>query len=167
MSVKIHCPYLSYEKRWRWPPCACRHASAHNMLLAKTRDTSVGGMTLVTFVMASFSSVFVSCDFHCIPPCKLINKIKSRIEVGWSPAGSTRHGGHWLAYCTSPGWLWWWRIWWNEDWQGKPKYSEKTYPSATLSTTNPPWPDPGSNPGCRGGKPATNRLSCGAAHRGS
>jgi hypothetical protein len=20
-----------------------------------------------------------------------------------------------------PGWLWWWRIWWNEDWQGKPK----------------------------------------------
>jgi hypothetical protein len=28
-------------------------------------------------------------------------------------------------------------IWWNEDWQGKPKYSEKTCPSATLSTTNP------------------------------
>jgi hypothetical protein len=25
--------------------------------------------------------------------------------------------------------------WWNEIWQGKPKYSEKTYPSATLSTT--------------------------------
>jgi hypothetical protein len=42
-----------------------------------------------------------------------------------------------LAYCTCPGWLWWrWRIWWNEDWQGKPKYSEKTYSSATLSTTN-------------------------------
>jgi hypothetical protein len=28
-------------------------------------------------------------------------------------------------------------FWWNEDWQGKPKYSEKTCPSATLSTTNP------------------------------
>jgi hypothetical protein len=27
---------------------------------------------------------------------------------------------------------WWrlWRNWWNEDWQGKPKYSEKTCPSA-------------------------------------
>jgi hypothetical protein len=61
-----------------------------------------------------------------------------------------------------PGWLWWWRIWWNEDWQGKPKYSEKICPSATLSTTNPTWPDPGANPGCRGGKPATNRLSYGA-----
>jgi hypothetical protein len=34
---------------------------------------------------------------------------------------------------------------------------------ATLSTTNPTWPDPGSNPGRRGGKPATNHLSYGAA----
>jgi hypothetical protein len=39
----------------------------------------------------------------------------------------------------------------------------KTCPSATLSTTNPTWPDPGSNPGHRSGKPATNRLSYGAA----
>jgi hypothetical protein len=27
--------------------------------------------------------------------------------------------------------------WWNGDWQGKQKYSEKTCSSATLSTTNP------------------------------
>jgi hypothetical protein len=32
-----------------------------------------------------------------------------------------------------------WSIWWNENWQGKPKYSDKTCPSATLSTTNPTW----------------------------
>jgi hypothetical protein len=32
-----------------------------------------------------------------------------------------------------------------------------------LSTTNPTWPDPGLNPGRRGGKPATNRFSYGAA----
>jgi hypothetical protein len=69
-----------------------------------------------------------------------------------------------MAYYTCPGWLWWWwRIWWNEDWRRKPKYWEKPFPSATLSTTNPTWPDPGSNPGRRGGKPATNRLSYGAA----
>jgi hypothetical protein len=54
---------------------------------------------------------------------------------------------HWLLYCTCPGWLWWWRICWNEDWQGKLKYSETTHPSATLSTTNPTWPDPESNLG--------------------
>jgi hypothetical protein len=77
--------------------------------------------------------------------------------------GSTRHVGHWMAYCTCSGWLWWWRSWWNEDWQGKPKYSEKTCPSATLSNTNPTWPDPVSNPGRRGGKPVTNRLSYVAA----
>jgi hypothetical protein len=45
--------------------------------------------------------------------------------------------------------LWWW-MWssrWNENWQGKPKYSEKTCPSAT-------WPDLG---------PATNHPSYGRA----
>jgi hypothetical protein len=59
---------------------------------------------------------------------------------------------------------WWlWSSSWNEDWQGKPKYSEKTCPSATLSTTNPTWPDLGANPGRRGGKPETSRLSYGTA----
>jgi hypothetical protein len=36
---------------------------------------------------------------------------------------------------------------------------EETCSSATLSTTNPTWTDPGSNPGLRGGRPAANRLS--------
>jgi hypothetical protein len=35
----------------------------------------------------------------------------------------------------------------------------KTCPSATLCTRNPTWTDPGSNPGFRGGRPATNRLA--------
>jgi hypothetical protein len=48
--------------------------------------------------------------------------------------------------------------WWNENWQGKPKYSQKTCTSATLSTTNPTLPDPDSKPGYHGGKPATNGL---------
>jgi hypothetical protein len=39
----------------------------------------------------------------------------------------------------------------------------KTCPSATLSTTNPTWTDPASNPGLRGGRPAANRLSHGTA----
>jgi hypothetical protein len=52
---------------------------------------------------------------------------------------------------------------WNDDWQEKPKYLEKTYPSTTLSTTNPTWPDLGSNPGHNGGKPETNGLNYGAA----
>jgi hypothetical protein len=38
-----------------------------------------------------------------------------------------------------------------------------TCPRATLSTTNPTWTVPGSNPGLRGERPATNRLSHGTA----
>jgi hypothetical protein len=36
---------------------------------------------------------------------------------------------------------------WNGNLQGKPKYSEKTHHSTTLSTTNYTWPDPGIEPG--------------------
>jgi hypothetical protein len=42
----------------------------------------------------------------------------------------------------------------------------KTCPSATLSTTNPTWTDPGSSPGLRGGRPVANRLSHGTATGG-
>jgi hypothetical protein len=37
----------------------------------------------------------------------------------------------------------------------------ETCHSTTLSTTNPTWTDPGSNPGLRCERPATNRLSHG------
>jgi hypothetical protein len=82
----------------------------------------------------------------------------------WGGTESTRYCGHFWPIVKAPDDRWGWLLsnWWNEDWQGKPKYSEKTFPSATLSTTNPTWPDPGSNPGRRGGKSATNRLSYGA-----
>jgi hypothetical protein len=47
-----------------------------------------------------------------------------------------------IGLLCQPGWLWWWRKnWWHDDWQGKPKYSQKTCLSAALSATNPTWPD--------------------------
>jgi hypothetical protein len=46
---------------------------------------------------------------------------------------------------------------------GETEELRKTCPSATLSTTNPTWIDPGSNPGLCGERPATNRLSHGTA----
>jgi hypothetical protein len=45
----------------------------------------------------------------------------------------------------------------NRSTRGKP------YPSATLSTTNPTWTDPGSNPSLRGERSVNNRLSHGTA----
>jgi hypothetical protein len=85
---------------------------------------------------------------------------------GLGETESTWYVGHCWPIVPAPDdrWWWLWSSWWNENWQGKPKYSEKTSPSATLCTTNPTWPDLGSNPGRRGGKPATNHLSYGTAN---
>jgi hypothetical protein len=52
---------------------------------------------------------------------------------------------------------------WNEIDRRKPTARRKTCSSATLSTTNPTWTDPGSNPILRSERPATNRLSHGTA----
>jgi hypothetical protein len=61
---------------------------------------------------------------------------------------STWYCGHYWPIVAAPDdrWWWLWSNWWNEAWQGKPKYSENTCTSATLSTTNPimtwPWLEP-------------------------
>jgi hypothetical protein len=68
-----------------------------------------------------------------------------------------------LLYQPDDGWVW--AIWWNDNWQGKPKYSAETRPPAILSPTNPKWLDLESNSGRRGGKPATNCLSYGTAYK--
>jgi hypothetical protein len=52
---------------------------------------------------------------------------------------------------------------WNEIDRGKPTTRRKTCLSATLSTANLTWTDLGSNPGLRGERPATDRLSHGTA----
>jgi hypothetical protein len=77
---------------------------------------------------------------------------------------STRHCGHVSAYCTCPGWLWGWRSWWNEWWlAGETEVPGENRPRRHFVHHNSHLPDPGANPGCLCGKPATNRLSYGAA----
>jgi hypothetical protein len=56
-------------------------------------------------------------------------------------------------------------FWLIQGYQQLPENTEKTCPSPNLSTTNPTWLDPGSNPGRRGGNPATNSSSYGASSR--
>jgi hypothetical protein len=51
------------------------------------------------------------------------------------------------------------------DLHGKPKYLEKTYPSAALFATNSTWNGPGSNLVHRSGKQGSNRLSYSTAWR--
>jgi hypothetical protein len=42
--------------------------------------------------------------------------------------------------------------------RGNQRTWRKTYPSTTLSTTNPTWIDPGANPGLCCEKPATSSI---------
>jgi hypothetical protein len=95
-----------------------------------------------------FCSIFMSSEVQVGCSCKRGD------WVSW-------YCGHYWPIVPAPDDMWWWlwRNWWNEDWQGKPKYSENTCPSASLSTTNPTWLDPGWNPGRRARKPATNRYA--------
>jgi hypothetical protein len=83
------------------------------------------------------------------------------LDVEWNRVHY--YWGQYWSIVPSPDddeWWWVWSTQWNAG-QGKSKYSEKTCPSASLSATNTTWPDPGSNLGRRGGKPATNRLRYG------
>jgi hypothetical protein len=52
------------------------------------------------------------------------------------------------------------------EWElaGETEVLGKNLPYASWSTTNPTWPDLGSNPGRRSGKPAINRRSYGTAY---
>jgi hypothetical protein len=53
--------------------------------------------------------------------------------------------------------------WWYDIFAGETEVLGENLPSATLSTTNPTWIDPGANPGLLGERPTTNRLSHGTA----
>jgi hypothetical protein len=77
-------------------------------------------------VYFKLSSPFYSCQIN--------------IQVDFYSYGGPRQSalvlGLYLAHCNS-----WWSIWWNENWQGKPRYFEKTCLNVILSTTNPTWTD--------------------------
>jgi hypothetical protein len=71
--------------------------------------------------------------------CSLADYKPRSLVFSFSETESTWYCGHYWPIVPVPDdrWWWLWSNWWNEDWQGKPKYSEKTCPSAILSTTNP------------------------------
>jgi hypothetical protein len=69
-----------------------------------------------------------------------------------------------LPYYVFPTWYQFGERRWNSILTGENRRTRrKTCPSATLSTTNPTWIDPGANSGLRGERPATNDLRHGTA----
>jgi hypothetical protein len=97
------------------------------------------------------------------PYCTSPQKTAVFFFVGWCQTESTPYVATNWPTAPAPDDRWVWSIWWNENCQGKPKYYEETWASATFLTTNPTWFHLRSEPGRRGGKPATNRLSYGTA----
>jgi hypothetical protein len=70
-----------------------------------------------------------------------------------------------LAYYAFPRWYEFGERRWNDILTGENRRTRrKSCPSATLSTTNPTWIDPGANPGLRGERSAINNLRYGTAH---
>jgi hypothetical protein len=101
-------------------------------------------------------------EFHQPPVISSLSLSFSWGRVRLSPLGTSATNRP-IVPAPDDRWWWMWSSLCNGNKQGKPKYSEKIYRSATLSTTIPTWPDLGSNKGRRGGKPATNRLRYGTA----
>jgi hypothetical protein len=99
---------------------------------------------------------------RCMPGVQQFHSKSLGFLVSWggvrlSPLGTS--ATNWpIAPAQDDRW-WVWSSRWNENWQGKPKYSEKTCPSDTWSTKNSTKPDLCSNSGRRDGNPATKRLS--------
>jgi hypothetical protein len=70
-------------------------------------------------VLRSFRLSHTICDTRFLTPIFFL------FLGGRSMTLTTWYIGHYLAYCTSLGW--WMMMSRGNDWQGKPKYSEKTW----------------------------------------
>jgi hypothetical protein len=87
----------------------------------------------------------------------------------WGETGSTGYISRCLAYCTSPGWQMMLIVQHSVEWElaGETEVLRENLPQCHfVSTTNPTWPDLGSNPGRASGKPSTKLLSYGTALHG-
>jgi hypothetical protein len=83
------------------------------------------------------------------------------LKVGWVPSRGCLFTSEYYAFSR---WYEFGERRWNDILRGENRRTRrKTCHSATLSTINPTWIDPGANPGLRGERPATNNLSHGTA----
>jgi hypothetical protein len=86
------------------------------------------------------------------------------VPLAWRGTESAWYACHHLG--TNPWWSMIMNVVQSMEWvAGEQKYSENTCTSASLFTTNPTWPDSGSNTDRRVRKPVTNRQRYSTALR--
>jgi hypothetical protein len=132
------------------------HTSIHRHACASCRVKylNVFDLLMTDVNGHQYASPAVHCRWQWSTCPQSFSFLVSCDRVRLSPLGTC--ATNWSIVPSPDGRSWVCSSRWNENWQGKPKYSEKTCPSATSSTTNPTWPDLDLNPGRHGGKPATN-----------
>lgn len=108
--------------------------------------------TALLFPLFLIPSFFLSCPFIHL-------QRRKRTQIAWGEVGVNILAAWATIWPVVPalddGSWWMWSSRWN-DWLVKPKYSKKAFPSATLPTTNPIWPDSGLK---QGHTAVTNPLS--------
>jgi hypothetical protein len=153
---------------WKWEPSGKYRwvVSLKSTDILNVRTASIISFIMLEAIRISETSAYFTETTHCYIP-------EGNISLPEDSSCFVRVGGVRLRLWTAatnrpvvhpPGDIWAWRATVEWYWQGKTRRTRrKTCPSATSSATNPTWTNQGSNPGFRGVRPATNRLSHGTA----
>jgi hypothetical protein len=141
--LPVSCYFLVWLnlQPWRWK----RHISPKRRLISN-RLHGIISQNIETFIT---TAVRTSNPANYSLISRLLRLLCFFFLVSWSGVGQSPVGApapNWSVVPASDDTWWMWSSRWNKNWQGKPKYSEKTCPIATLYTTNPIWPNLGSKP---------------------
>jgi hypothetical protein len=144
-------PSALRELRRSWPFLSCvfigciffanvrKIVESHKYAQASTRRARTD-VSLTESVLLKDSRLTFSLSLSLSPPSFFL--VSWVLGVGSDGVHLERRPLDWpIVPAADDRWWWMWSSRWNDNWQWKPKYSEKTCPSATLSTTNPTWLD--------------------------
>jgi hypothetical protein len=112
----VNCGYTSYgtwhqESLCRWGSAVHEFPFRH-ILIHRKNDIYCNRLFCFCYHFVPYAALaHLRCRFF------LIRLVGGGVLLG--PLGTVATDRPIVA---CPGWLWWLRIWWNEDWQGKPKY---------------------------------------------
>jgi hypothetical protein len=121
----IYGSLVSWRTRWPWRRASTFHRNVSKQLQDYFRENvnPTRWTSWLCFIGFQNRIAFGSLDVNIY--VFFFNSHSGR-GGGGLHTGPTRHVGHLYL----PGWLWGWRSWWNEDWQGNPRTRRKPAPAS-------------------------------------